>query len=43
LTTKRLGLLHDLVPQTAAVALLLDDRLTKQGLVLNAEMPGNRP
>ena len=34
LTAKRLGLLHDIVPQTAAFALLLDNRLAKQGLAL---------
>ena len=34
LIAKRLGLLHDLVPQTAAFALLLDNRLAKQGLAL---------
>jgi putative ABC transport system substrate-binding protein len=38
LTAKRLGLLHDLVPQTAAV--VLDDRLNQQALALgDAETP----
>ena len=43
LTAKRLGLLYDLVPQTTAVALLLDDRLANQGLALrDAETPGQQ-
>jgi putative ABC transport system substrate-binding protein len=40
LTPKRLGLLHDLVPQTVAVAMLLDGRLFQDVALKDAETAG---